>query len=104
MRKHFSLTQRCAATLAVLIFIRILCSVPTPGVNTTFFKLLISQNASLGFINSLAGSGLSNLSIMALGITPYISATIILQLLSVIFQKLQDLSQGMDAERRTKAV
>lgn len=100
MKKHFSLTQRCITTLAALIFIRILCSVPTPGVNTTFFKFLIAQNASLGFINSLAGSGLSNLSIMALGITPYISSTIILQLLGVIFQMIQDLSQGMEAERR----
>lgn len=100
MRKQFTLLQRGLLTLLVLAVCRIFCSIPTPGVNVDYFELLIAQNASLGFFNTMAGNGLSNLSILTLSITPYITSTIIMQLLGVIFKRIQDLAQGMEDERK----
>ena len=98
--KSLKLYQKCLITLLVLVGYRVLCTIPTPGVNTTFFNLLINSNASLGILNAFAGANLSTLSIMALNITPYISASIVIQLLETSSEKLKRLSRGTKKDKR----
>lgn len=87
------LKTKILKTLGILVFLRILASIPTPGVNTDYFKNTDS------FINMLSGNGLDDLSIMALSITPYITGSIIMQLMAVVFPRLHELQTGMQKER-----
>lgn len=93
------LWQRTLLTVFVILLYRLCFLIPTPGVDHTFFRVFLQENAALGFLDSLSGNGLGNLSVMALGITPYINATIILQLLGAFFQPIQLLQQGAGRER-----
>ena len=94
------LWQRLLLTILVLILYRLCFLIPTPGVDRTFFKVFLQENTAFDFLNSLTGNGFGSMSIMVLGITPYINATIILQLLGAVFQPIQDLQQGMGEERK----
>lgn len=87
--KNKDLRKKILIVVAILFGIRILSNIPTPGVNRNYFKLLLAQNSTLNFFNAISGNGLSSLSIMALSITPYITASIIIQLLGVIFPKVK---------------
>lgn len=69
--KNKDLRNKLLIVIAILFGIRILSGIPTPGVNRNYFKLLLAQNSTLNFFNAISGNGLSNLSIMALSITPY---------------------------------
>ena len=89
------LRNKLLIVIAILFGIRILSGIPTPGVNRNYFKLLLAQNSTLNFFNAISGNGLSNLSIMALSITPYITASIILQLLGVIFPQVKELQSNV---------
>lgn len=88
--KNKDLRNKLLIVIAILFGIRILSGIPTPGVNRNYFKLLLAQNSTLNFFNAISGNGLSNLSIMALSITPYITASIIIQLLGVIFPQVKE--------------
>lgn len=92
--KEKELRKKCLFVILILIGCRILSGVPTPGVNPNYFKLILMQNSSLGFLNALTGNGLSSLSILALSVTPYITASIIIQLLGVIFPKIKELQKS----------
>lgn len=91
--KNKDLRNKLLIVIAILFGIRILSGIPTPGVNRNYFKLLLAQNSTLNFFNAISGNGLSNLSIMALSITPYITASIIIQLLGVIFPQVKELQK-----------
>lgn len=71
-------------TAIVLFVIQAFAGIPTPGVNIDYFKALLEQNTTAGLFNVLSGNGLSNLSVTMLSITPYITASIILQLLTIV--------------------
>jgi len=86
--KITDLRKKILFTVFMLLVYRLLCFVPTPGVDTTVIKQAIEKVPLLGFINQMTGSDLSNFSIMAMGITPYINASIIMQLLTVAIPKL----------------
>lgn len=73
--KNKDLRNKLLIVIAILFGIRILSGIPTPGVNRNYFKLLLAQNSTLNFFNAISGNGLSNLSIMALSITPYMKIT-----------------------------
>lgn len=91
--------RRILITIGLLLFCRVLAAIPTPGVNLTYFKALLNMNASFGFINALSGNGLESLSLMTLSITPYITSSIVIQLLGVVFKRIQELQQGMKDDR-----
>ena len=95
-----NLGRKCLITVLLLLGIRFLSCVPTPGVNTAYFKLMIQQNESLGFLNALMGSGLSSMSIMALSITPYITASIIMQLMGIVFPKIHEMQHSSMKDER----
>ena len=83
-----TVAQKALFTFATLFAIRLFYEIPTPGINTEYFKALLQMNTSLSILNALSGSGLSHLSIMTLGISPYITASIIIQLLATIIPKM----------------
>lgn len=96
------LRQRLLFTLGMLAVYRIGVHVPTPGIDTkTLSDFLQKQGgALLGFLDMFAGGGLFKLSVFALGIMPYISASIILQLLTVVIPSLAKLAKEGEQGRR----
>ncbi len=77
--------------LAILVIFRIAANIPVPGIDIEKLKEFFAGNQLFGLINIFTGGAMSNLSIIMLGLGPYITATIILQLLSMIFPKLKEM-------------
>ena len=78
--------------LALALF-RLLASIPIPGVDAIQLKNFLSNNQFLGIFNIFSGGGLSNLSIVMLGVGPYITSSIIMQLLTIMVPRLKQLYQ-----------
>lgn len=85
--------KRILITILILFGIQAFAGIPTPGVNLDYFKLLLQVNTGAGLFNMLSGNGLSNLSITMLSITPYITASIILQLMAILIRPLEELQR-----------
>ena len=80
-------------TIALLVVFRFVAHVPIPGVNPGALEAAFDNNAILGFLNLFSGGALRNLSIAALGVYPYITASIVMQLLVPVVPSLQALSR-----------
>lgn len=78
--------------IAFMIF-RLFASIPIPGIDAVALNQFLSNNQFFGILNIFAGGGLSNLSIVMLGVGPYITASIIMQLLTMMVPKLKKLYQ-----------
>jgi len=76
-----TLRKRIIFLLAALFLFRVLAIIPIPGVNAAELSRFFSGNEFLGLLNIFSGGGLSNLSIIMLGVGPYITASIIMQLI-----------------------
>lgn len=87
-------------TFAIFLAFRIFAHIPVSGVNLVSLKHLFSQNQFLGLLDIFSGGTLANFSVMALGLNPYINASIILQLLTLVFPKLEELSKEGEAGRQ----
>src|SRR5438309_295764 len=88
--------KKIAFTAGILIIYRLGSHVPVPGVNLTAVNNIQSQFGGsniLGFLNLFSGGGLARIAIFGLGIMPYITASIILQLLTVVVPSLEKLSK-----------
>src|SRR5512138_480191 len=96
------LRRRLLFTLALLFVYRIGVFVTCPGVNRGVMKNIMAQQGGgfLGLFNMFSGGALEQLSIFALGIMPYVSASIILQLLTVVVPSLERLQKEGEAGRR----
>src|ERR1051325_4573324 len=96
------LRKRVVFTFALLAVYRLGSHIPTPGVDpialSEFFKSM--QGGVFGFLDLFSGGALRRLSVFALGIMPYISASIILQLLTVVWPYLEKLSKEGEMGRR----
>lgn len=79
-------------TLAMLVVFRMIASIPIPGVDREGLRAFIENNQLLGMLNLFSGSGLTNFSVVALGVYPYITASIIMQLMTPIIPRLNELS------------
>src|ERR687898_217065 len=104
-RNIFQITElrnRVLFTLALLGVFRIGHHIPTPGVNTEALALLAEQarNTMFGLYDLFSGGNLSRVTIFALGVMPYISASIILQLLTVVWPTLERISKEGELGRR----
>ena len=86
------LRRKILFTLAMLVIFRFIASIPVPGVDRDALADFIDQNELLGVLNLFSGSGLKNFSIVALGVYPYITASIIMQLMTPIIPRLNELS------------
>lgn len=91
--KSPELRRKILITAGLFIVFRLFAHIPIPGVNTAKLGVLFSQNQFLGLLDIFSGGTLVNFSIMALGLNPYINASIILQLLTIVFPKLEELSK-----------
>ena len=88
-------------TLALLLIFRLGCYIPVPGINPEQFGNAISENSFLSIMSSITGGSLANATLFALGISPYINASIIIQLLTVGIPALERLSkQGEDGRKK----
>ncbi len=97
------LRRRIFFLLAALAIYRIAVQIPTPGINTEALVALFSRAGGtiFGFIDMFSGGALRKLSICALGIMPYISASIILQLLTVVFPSIKEMQrEGPEGRRK----
>ena len=86
------LRRKILFTVGMLVLFRIIASIPVPGVNRQELSDYIEGNQLLGMLNLFSGSGLKNFSILALGVYPYITASIIMQLMTPIIPRLNELS------------
>jgi preprotein translocase subunit SecY len=96
------LQKRVLFTIALLIVYRIGAHIPTPGINSQALSAFFSQaqGTILGFIDMFSGGALGRLTVFALGIMPYISASIILDLLTVVFPFLEKLKKEGEQGRK----
>ena len=96
------LRKRVLFTFGLLAVYRIGCHIPTPGIDPValleFMK--VAQGTFLGFVNTFTGGSLQKIAVFALGIMPYITASIILQLLTVVWPYLEKLSKEGELGRR----
>ena len=98
--KIVEIRKKILYTLFMLLIYRLLCFIPTPGVDTTVIQQMLKQFSLLEFMQSMTGSNLASYNIMAMGITPYINASIIMQLLCVAIPKLEELQKEGDEGRK----
>ncbi|NLB59633.1 MAG: preprotein translocase subunit SecY, partial [Lentisphaerae bacterium] len=100
------LRKRLLFTLGVVFLCRVVSVVPTPGVDATQLQALIQQishqvgGGILGLVDLFSGGAMSNCAIGALGIMPYISASIILQLMTAVTPALERLAREGDVGRQ----
>ncbi len=96
------LRSRIIFTLALLVVYRVGAHIPTPGINSEALRkfLLEKGGAVVGFFDIFSGGALSQMAIFALGIMPYISASIIIQLLTVVIPALGKLAKEGEAGRK----
>lgn len=89
-------------TLILLFIFRVGCWLPIPGIMKDVFQSSVEadQNGFLGLLSTLSGGALSNASILALGVSPYINASIIIQLLQVAIPKLDDIAKSGEDGRK----
>lgn len=86
----------------LLVAFRLMANIPLPGLDRARLIELFSSNQLLGFLNIFSGGALDNLSIMMLGVGPYITATIVMQLLTMIFPQLKAMYYEEGAAGRAK--
>lgn len=91
--KTQEMRKKILFTLMMFLIFRIGSHIPAPGIDKTQIAALIEQIKLLGFFDTISGSALKNVSIFAMSITPYINASIIIQLLTVIFPRLEAIAK-----------
>jgi preprotein translocase subunit SecY len=94
------LRKKILFTAAILLVFRVAAFIPIPGVDIAGLKQLFASNQLLGLLDIFSGGTLTNFSIIALGLNPYINASIIMQLMTMVFPKLEELSKEGDYGRR----
>ena len=98
--KVVEIRKKILYTIGMLLIYRLLCFVPVPGVDASYIATALEKVSLLGFINSMTGSNLSQYTVMAMGITPYINASIIMQLLCVAIPKLEEMQKEGEEGRK----
>lgn len=91
--KNKSLRNRIIFVLAMLLVFRMAAAIPVPGVDKEQLRLFFENNQFFGLLNIFSGGALDNLSVIMLGLGPYITSTIIFQLLTMIFPRLKEMYQ-----------
>lgn len=91
-------------TLLMLVVVRLGCQLPVPGINRDFFAEWFSQitgdSDSFNFFNAFTGGSFENMSLFALNITPYITSSIIIQLLTIAIPALEEMQKEGEEGRK----
>jgi preprotein translocase subunit SecY len=93
------LRRRLLFTIAMLVVFRFIAHVPLPGVNLAALQELFQRNQLLGMLDLFSGGAMRNFSVAAMGVYPYITASIVMQLLVPVIPALRNLSQEGEAGR-----
>ncbi len=94
------LRNKILFTLGIILIVRLLAQISIPGSDTAVIRGIFQQNQLLGAFSLLTGGSAENFSIILMGLSPYINASIIIQLLTVIVPKLESLSKEGEQGRR----
>ena len=94
------LRKRLLFTLVILVIFRLGCAVPVPYIDASALSDMFTTGSMLTYLNMMSGSALSQCAIFALGVQPYINASIIVQLLTVAIPYLENLSKEGEEGRR----
>ncbi|MCM1568015.1 MAG: preprotein translocase subunit SecY [Roseburia sp.] len=101
------LRKKIFYTMAMLVVIRIGSQLPTPGINAEVFKQWFMSNTagSFSFFDAITGGSFSSMAILALGINPYITSSIIMQLLTIAIPKLEEMQRdGEDGRKKIASI
>lgn len=98
--KSPDIRKKLIFTAVIFLITRIFAHIPVSGVDLAQLKVLFSQNQFLALLDVFSGGTLANFSVMALGLNPYINASIILQLFTMIFPKLEALAKEGESGRQ----
>ncbi|MCL2165681.1 MAG: preprotein translocase subunit SecY [Clostridiales bacterium] len=90
-------------TLLMIVVFRIGTHVPVPGINTDIIREL-SSGQLLGFFDVISGGAFKNFSVFAMSITPYVNASIIMQLLTVVIPKLEEMNKDADGRKKIASI
>ena len=105
--KNKDVRKKLLFTLGMLIIVRIGSLLPIPGVDTDYMKTLLSglQTGDNNFLNAFTGGSFERMSLFALSITPYITSSIIMQLLTIAIPKLEDMQkEGEDGRKKIASI
>lgn len=94
------LRRKIGFVFALMVIFRIAAHIPIPGVNTAALQQLFSQNQLLGLYNIFSGGALENFSIVMLGVGPYITASIIFQLLQFVVPKIEEMAKEGESSQQ----
>ncbi len=94
------LRRRILVTAAILVVFRFVAHIPIPGVNLTLLRQLFDSNSLLGMMDLFSGGAMYNYSVAAMGVYPYITASIIIQLLIPIIPRLEEMYKEGEAGRQ----
>jgi len=100
--KVIELRKKILYTLLMLLVYRIGCLVPVPGVNTTLIGEVVANNGLLQMMNVLNGGTLSSFTLLATGVSPYITASIVMQLLAVAIPKMEQMQKEEEGRKALK--
>ena len=87
------LRKKLLFTAGIFVIFRLAAHIPVPGVDLASLRALFERSQFLGLLDIFSGGTLANFSVMALGLNPYINASIIFQLLTMVFPRLEELSK-----------
>jgi len=93
------LRKKLLFTLFIFFVFRLLAHIPVPGVDTSAIRGYLNSNAFLGIFDLFSGGGFQNFSIVTMGLSPYINASIIIQLFTMLIPSLEELSKEGDYGR-----
>src|SRR3990167_7641588 len=96
------LRNKILFVLGVFVVFRLMANIPIPGIDIENLKSFFAQFQVFGVLNAFTGGALDNLSIIMLGLGPYITSTIILQLLTMIFPQLERIYKEEGEQGRQK--
>ncbi|NLX82477.1 MAG: preprotein translocase subunit SecY [Clostridiales bacterium] len=96
------LKKKLLYTFMMLLIFRLVGVIPVPGINSEVVRALAEQYDMLGLVNMMTGGSFSQMTVMAMGITPYINASIIIQLLTIAIPALERLSKEGGEEGKEK--
>jgi len=94
------LRRKILFTIIIILLYRLGCAIPSPGVNTAALGKLVEEGGILGFLNFFSGGALAQLAIFGLGIMPYITSAIIMEMLVAVIPKLKEWQEEGESGRR----
>ncbi|MDO4976706.1 MAG: preprotein translocase subunit SecY [Eubacteriales bacterium] len=97
--------KQIGVTILILMIMVLLGQIPTPGVNRNFFLMMLPKNPGISIYNMFSGNAMEKVSVLMLSVTPYITASIILQLMGVVIPELYEMQKdGATGQKQFKRI